>query len=269
MKYKKQFKKQRFFVLLLLVLCFGLAACEKEKKEVSNAKELINNDYFSTEEKDKMGITEGTSIEIYSNPNLKQQYFVKVITEYNWSEALYRIIIKGDKKIIENITPNDIIDNVTLYSNSFGGNLKLPDKYIPLLISISSSSHMGNGNTIFYACKNDGTMDELLCAEGTVDQNKDSTNGIIFENGRLNIAIETHEDDNYSEIVFTGREYKYGVKGTDASGKYLYQIIDIKRVYSFDESTLLYKESSSNSEDIIQTMDGVISYEEYWQNGSK
>lgn len=92
---------------------------------------------------------------------------------------------------------------------------------------------------------------------------------MIFERGKLNISLQANENnDKYSNIILTGREYMYGITDKDTSGKYLYQIIDIKRVYSFDEDSSQYKELS-NTEAVIQTMDGVISYHDYYEKQAK
>ena len=178
--------------------------------------------------------------------------------------------VKDGSKTIEAVPyGGPIIDDITFYSSKSGDDLKLPDTFLPVLLSVSSSTHMGNGNTYFYAFKQDGTMKELLCAEHTIDREKDSTNGAIFENGRLHISLQTKEsEDGYSDIILNGREYTYGATDTDISGKYLYQISDIKRVYSFNEDTLQYNKIS-DSKEIIQTMDGVISYDDYWKSESK
>ncbi len=257
-------------LIFLVLMVIYLPSCSMNEtdyaQEKVKSKQETDTDFFSAEEKEKLGITDGTSVELYSNPNLENQYFVKVVTEVDWSEMLYRVTVNGNKKSIEVMLGDEgyaIVDDVTFYTQR--DNLELPNKYIPILLAVTTSSHMGNGNTIFYAFTQDGTMDMLLNASHTVDREKDTTNGAIFENGRLSVDIsENKNGSEYSNIVFKGREYMYGVKDNDITGEYLYQIIDIKKLYSFNNETFQYEETS-DKEDIIQTVEGVTSYTDFWK----
>lgn len=259
-------KCTQLLVISMIVIIF-LSACSMSETE-NNIKKIdsgnkIDIEFFTAEEKEKMGIQDDTSVELFSNPNLKNQYFVKVVTDVDWNEVLYRVTINGDKKSIETMQDGGpIVDDVSFYTQ---GELDLPDKYIPILLAVTTSTHMGNGNTTFYAFTQDGTMSLLLSTSPTVDREKDTTNGAIFENGRLSAYIrQSKNESEYSEIVFVGRVYIYGVKNNDTAGEYLYQIKDIEKVYSFNKDISQYEESSSK-EDLIQTIDGVSSYTDFWR----
>ena len=262
-------KKGTQLLAIFMIVTMFLSACSMSETE-NNKKKVDNGDkkdaeFFTAEEKGKMGILDDTSVEIYSNPNLKNQYFVKVVTDVDWNEVLYRVTVNENKKTIETMQDDGgyaIVDDVSFYTQ---GELELPDKYISLLLAVTTSSHMGNGNTTFYAFTQDGTMSLLLSTSPTVDREKDTTNGAIFEKGRLSASIrQSKNESEYSEIIFVGRVYIYGVKNNDTTGEYLYQIKDIEKVYSFNKDISQYEESSSK-EDIIQTIEGVSSYADFWK----
>lgn len=232
----------------------------------SNNKRNVMNELFTDNEKEKMGITDKTSVEIYSSPLLKNQYFVKVITEIDWSEVIYQITVNEDEKKIESMLADDgyaIVDDITLFTQVNA--LELPDKYLPILLALTTSSHMGNGKTSFFAFTQDGTMVPMFTAGHTVDREKDTTNGQIFERGRLSISLRPNNSGSeYSDIVFKGRGYLYGIKDKDTTHEYLYQIVDIERVYSFNSDASVYEETLNN-ENIIETIDGITSYTDFWK----
>ncbi len=257
-------KRIQLAVILMIVTTF-LFACSTKDTANYQKQDKMDTDFFTAQEKEEMGITDKTSIEIYSNPNLINQYFVKVVTEVDWFEGLYRVTVKENKKTIEAMQ-DGIVDDVTFYTQ--GNGLELPNKYIPILLAVTTSTHMGNGDTTFYAFTKDGTMDLLLSAGHTVDREKDTTDGSVFENGRLFGYMEKNNSGSeYSDIAFIGRVYMYGVKNNDL-GEYLYQIKDIEKVYSFNKEISQYEETSSK-EDVIQTVKGVSSFSDYWKEQLK
>lgn len=226
-----------------------------------------NNFIFSDKEKKELGITSNTSIEIFSNPNLENQYFVKVIQSNNWDELLYRVVINNNQKDIELLTEGSILDDISFYTSK--DNIKLPDKYLPLVLTVTSSTHMGNGGTNLYVFTKDGNMENLLYAEETVDKNLDSENGIIYKNNYLSLNFQDNKDEsNYSNIIFSGEAYQYGIeenrKDNSKIKEVLYQNMYIEVVYSYDKTNKKYIEIS-NDKKILQTIDKVISFSDFWK----
>ncbi|WP_455717339.1 hypothetical protein [Anaerosporobacter sp.] len=230
-----------------------------------------NNLFFTDLEKEELGITDKSSIEIFSNPLLTNQYFVKVIENNNWFESIYRVVVDGNHKQIESLGLDGIIEDFNFYTER--DSVKLPDKYLPLVLAISYSSHMGNGPTNLYVFTTEGDMEELLCAESTVDANLDTASGIIYQNRYLNLHFQdTNNGGEYNDIVFSGDAYQYGVaenpKDNPIGANFLYQTLQLERIYSYDQKQEKYVEKSNN-EKVIQTMDGVMSYHEYWEDQAK
>lgn len=256
MKYKV------LLVFAFMITCFFLVGCKVEKEESSNAnaEQNVVQINFTKAEKEKMGITDKTSTELYCDPLLENQCFVKVITENDWSEALYWVTY-GKKTKIQCLS-DGIIDDITFYKES--DFIQLPDTYLPLILAVTSSSHMGNGETVLYVFRKNGKIKKLLCIGGTVDRGHDSENGAVYEGGRQDIYFKKGKN-GYCNIIVSGREYQYGLKENNTKKDALYQIVDNKDVYVYDKKKASYQKKMEKRK-VVQRIDGVISWHEYWKN---
>lgn len=178
----------------------------------------IEDEILTEEEREVLGISKKQpySYEIYSNPLLPNQYFVKLIFEKAWKEVLYQVVEKEDgTKEITDLLEGDggIYDDISFYSSQDG--VSLPDNYLPVILAVSSSSNMGNGLTSLFVFLKDGTMEKL------------------FE-----------------------------------ANQRLCQIGELKFVYQFDEEKDKYVQVV-NKNTVLEKMDGVLSYKEYWAEEAK
>jgi hypothetical protein len=85
-------RRAPLFVIIMLVMIFLSSCSSKQAKPVNEKgahKKEVYHEFFTAEEKKKMGIADGRSVEIHSSPRLKNQYFVKVVDDVDWFEDLY------------------------------------------------------------------------------------------------------------------------------------------------------------------------------------
>ena len=204
--------------------------------------------------KEEIYLTESCTVQVY-NPPLNKQFYLVFVTEQKYHpNYLYCVLENGEASKIVPLEFDNGLQHI--YSIEFH------EWENEVYVEVAVATHQGNGCIYLYRIK-DGTIENLLMAQGTVDRNLDLTTNSIYQNDKLTLIMEEGEDSSGMPIIkLQGIKliYGYDKPNTYAGQELLYQQNFIEFIYQWDNEEQVYVQTGESSK-TIQEVKGVYPIE--------